>query len=334
VAVLKDKSRKIIPFLFPVLTQTSILPMLFTRVADDTFTGTQGDTVSMRVPGVNLGLRAVARKYEWRERRAPIVTDDIVQSGRKMDLTFGVHTYSATELTDEHFTMDEVDLATEVVMPQAESVAKDLEYDIQDAFGQLRTKVTLAFNPGDDPYDFAVDAQAELSGFKVAPNDGNRTWLVGTNVAKEILKSDRITRYDSFGQGNQDALLRGQIANLAGLNIVQHTDVNPNFSMIFHKTGLIVGTVAPKIPPTTAVSGARLSQRGFALRHIIDYDSSFMAMRSVVSCFSGINPLYDERIGGTGVDAMDLKIYPEGVLPVSVRMMRVNFNGTAQYTPW
>jgi hypothetical protein len=326
VAVLKDKSKKIIPYLFPVLQQTSLLPNLVTRVADDTFTGTQGDTVTMRVPG--LGLRAVARKYEWRERRAPIVTDDIVQSANTIDLKFGTHTYSATELTDEHFTMDEIQLATEVVMPQAEAVAADLALDVKDSLNELRVKTTLAFNVGDDPYDFAVDAQAELSGYKVAPNDGRRQWLVGSNVAKEILKSDRITRYDSFGPGNQDALLRARIANLAGLNIVQDDSVNPNFSCIFHSTALILGTVAPRIPPTTAVSGARLQQGGYALRHIIDYDSSFLGMRSVVSAFSGINPIYDERVGGSGSDAMDLKVYAEGVLPVSVRMIKVNFNGT------
>lgn len=325
-AVLKEKSKKIIPWLFPVMTQDSILPMLFSRVADDTFVGTQGDTVSMRVPG--LGLRAVARKYEWRERRAPIVTDDIVQSGSTIDITFGQNTYSATELTDEHFTMDEVQLATEVVLPQAQAVADDLTLDLQQAFNQIRTKVTMTFNPGDDPYDFAIDAQAELDGFRVAPNDGNRAWLVGSNVAREILKSDRLTRYDTFGPGNQNALLRAQIANLAGLNIVKLDGVNPNFSMIFHKTAMILGTVAPKIPPTSAVSGARLARDGFALRHIIDYDSSFMTMRSVVNCYSGITPLYDERKGGTGSDFNDLKVYPEGVLPVSVRMIKVNFNGT------
>lgn len=325
-AVLKAKSERIIPFLFPVLQQVSILPQLFTRVADDTFTGTIGDTVSMRVPGV--GLRTNARKYEWRERRAPIVTDDIVQSGATMPLTFGTHTYSATELTDEHYTMDEVQLATEVVMPQAEAVARDLDRDLMQAFNSIRVKTTLVFNPGDDPYDFAVDAQAQMNGYKAVPDDGRRTWLVGANVAKEILKSDRITRYDSFGPGNQDALLRARIANLAGLNIVQHNEVDPNFSMIFHSSSLILGTVAPRIPPTSAVTGARLRQNGYALRHIVDYDSSFLVMRSVVSCFSGINPLYDERVGGSGPNAMDLKTYAEGVLPVSIRMMKVNFNGT------
>jgi hypothetical protein len=325
-AVLTDKSKKVIPYLFPVLRATPLLPNLVTRVADDTWVGTQGDTVTMRVPG--LGLRAVARKYEFRERRAPIVTDDIVQSANSIDMTFGTHTYSATELTDEHLTLDAVDLATEVVMPQAEAVARDLDEDVKQALSQIRVKTTLSFNPGDDPYDFCVDAQAELSGYNVAPDDGRRYWLVGTNVAKEILKSDRITRYDSFGQGNQDALLRGQIANLAGLNIVQGQNLNPNYSAIFHSSALVLGTVAPKIPPTSAVSGARLSQGGYALRHIIDYDSSFMVMRSVVSAFSGITPIYDERKGGNGSDAMDLKEYPEGTLPVSVRFAKVNFNGT------
>lgn len=322
-AVLKDKSKKVIPYLFPVMQRTSVLALLFTRVADDTFIGTQGDTVTMRVGG----LRAVARKYTWRDRREPIKTDDI-KGGEGVDIKFGTHTYSATELTDEHLTMDEVQLATEVVMPQGEAVAADIDYDIRDSFNLMRPKVTLTFNTGDDPYNFAVDAQAELNGFRVAPNDGNRFWLVGANVAKDILKSDRITRYDSAGPSNESALRRAVIGDLAGLKIVQYNDVDPNFSMVSHKTGLVFGNVAPRPPLTGAVSAARMRVGGFALRHIIDYDSDYLVNRSVVSTFTGLSPIYDERVGGTGRDAMDLKEYAEGVLPVSVRFLGVNYNGT------
>lgn len=321
-AVLKEKSRKVLPFLFPVMEQTSILPLLVTRVADDTFIGSQGDTVTMRVGG----LRAVARKYTWRERRQPIVTDDI-KGGEGVDIKFGTHTYSATELTDEHLTMDEPELASEVVAPQAESVVADLEYDIRDAFNSMRPKVVLTFGPGDDPYDFAVDAQAELDGFKVAPNDAGRYWLVGANVAKVILKSDRITRYDSAGDSNALALRQGTIGDLAGLRVVRSLDIDPNASIVAHRTGLVLGTVAPRIPPTGAVSGARLRSRGFALRHILDYDSDYLSTRSIVSAFSGLTPIYDERKGGTGRDAMDLKVYAEGEDPVSVRFLGVNFDG-------
>lgn len=322
-AVQVEKSRKVLPFLFPVMEQESILSLLFTRVGDETFINSQGDTVTMRVGG----LRAVARKYEWRERRAPIVTDDI-KGGQGVDITFGSHTYSATELTDEHYTMDPVNLATDVVMPQAEAVAHDLELDIRDSFNQMRPKVTLTFNTGDDPYDFAVDAQAELDGFRVAPNDAGRFWLVGANVAKDILKSDRITRYDSAGEDNRLALRRGTIGDLAGLRVVKSLDVNPNFSMVSHKTGLVFGNLAPKVPPAGIVSGARLARNGFSLRHVMDYDTDFMSLRSVVSTFSGVTPIYDERVGGTGRDAMDLKEYADGVQPVSVRFLGVNYNGT------
>jgi hypothetical protein len=323
VSVYKEKSKKVIPFLFPVMEQTSILPLLVTRVADELFTGSQGDTVSFR-----LGeLRAVARKYRWRDRQEPIVTDDIT-GGETADIKFGTHTYSATGLTDEHMKMDEVNLATEVVGPQAEAVASDLEYDIRDAFNSMRPKVVLTFNPTDDPYDFAVDAQAELSGFKVAPNDAGRFWLVGANVAKVIKKSDRITRYDSAGDSNSLALRRGTIGDLAGLRVVESLDIDANASIVAHRTGLLLGTVAPEIPPTSAVSGARLRSKGFALRHIIDYDSAYLSLRSVVSCFSGLTPVYDERKGGTGRDAMDLKVLGNGELPVSVRFLGVNFNNT------
>lgn len=321
-AVLKAKSEKIMPFLFPVLEQTSILSRLFKRVDPQYFVDSKGDKAL-----IELGkLRTNARKYTWRDRKQPIVTDDI-QGGETIEVKFGTHTYSATELTDEHFTMEDVQLATEVVMPQAEAVADDLEWDIRDSFNALRAKVTLTLNDGDDPYDFAVDAQAELSGFKVAPLDG-RFWLVGSNVAKAILKSDRITRFDSAGASNELALRRAIIGDLAGLTVVQDLSVDPNFSLVSHQTGLLVATKAPNIPPTGAVTGKKMSQNGIELRHIVDYDSATLQTRSIVSTFSGVTPVYDERKGGRGRDAMDLKVYDEGVPPVSVRFLKVNFNGT------
>lgn len=322
-AVLKEKSLKVMPFLFPVLEQQGILSMLFQRVDPTYFESSAGDKALIK-----LGrLRAVARKYNYRDRTAPIVTDDI-QGGESIEVKFGGHTYSATELTDEHLTMDDVRFATDVVIPQMEAVVEDLEEDVRQSFNAMRAKVTMTFNTGDDPYDFAVDAQAELNGFKVAPNDANRFWIVGSNVAKDILKSDRITRYDSAGASNEAALRRAVIADLAGLKIVQDLNVDPNFSLVTHKTGLLVATKAPANPPTGAVSSAKMAQNGTELRHIIDYDSGFLVTRSVVSTLSGITPVYDERKGGTGSDRFDLKEYPDGTAPVSVRFLRVNYNGT------
>jgi hypothetical protein len=315
VAVLKEKSQKVMPFLFPVMEQRGILTNLFMRVDPSYFESSAGDKALIK-----LGkLRAVARKYTWRSRVAPIVT---------IEVRFGTHTYSATELTDEHFTMDDVKFATEVAIPQMEAVVDDLEMDIRQSFNALRTKVTLTFNTGDDPYDFAVDAQAELDGFRVAPNDSQRVWIVGSNVAKDILKSDRITRFDSAGASNEMALRRAEIGELAGLRVVKDLEVDPNFSFVTHKTGLLVATKAPDVPPTGAVSGAKTSKDGTELRHIIDYDSNYLVARSVVSTFSGVTPVYDERVGGHGADRYDLKQYGEGVQPVSVRSLRVNYNGT------
>lgn len=322
-SVHKEKSQAVMPFIFPVLEQTSILSQLFTRIDPNVFVSSAGDKALMQ-----LGkLRTVARKYNYRDRTEPIKTDDIT-GGEAIEIKFGGHTYSATELTDEHLTMDAVQLAQEVVMPQAEAVAEDIDNDIRDSFNAMRAKVTMTFNTGDDPYDFAVDAQAELNGFKVAPNDANRVWLVGSNVAKDILKSDRITRFDSAGASNEAALRRATIADLAGLRVVQDLSVDPNFSMVLAKTGLLVATKAPNNPPTGAVSSFKMSRNGTELRHIIDYDSRFLVTRSIISTLSGITPVYDERKGGRGSDAMDLKRYPEGTLPVSVRFLRVNYNGT------
>lgn len=297
-AVLKAKPEKFIPYLFPLLQRELVTPLLVTRVADDTFVGAQGDTVTMRVGG----LRTVARKYEWRTRTAPIVLDDI-EGGDGIPITFGTHTYSATGLTDENVTMDEVELVREVLQPQVEAVARDLEGDVVAAYDDLPTRETVTFRevaPGaagfdpevNDPYFVALNAQAALDRQRRAPRNG-RVWLVGSNVAAAILKSDRVSKFDWAGPSNALALREATIANLAGLNVVTSQALDPDFSVVTHQSSLVLGTVAPKAPRGAVMSQAA-GANGFAMRWLMDYDSNFLRDRSIVSMFSGITHVYDE----------------------------------------
>jgi hypothetical protein len=303
--------------------------MLTTRVADDTFVGAQGDTVTMRVGD----LRTVARKYEWRTRTAPIVLDDI-QGGGGIPITFGTHTYSATGLTDENYLMDEVELTREVLQPQVEAVARDLESDTVAAYNALPTREEVDFKENaanrnvSDPYFVAINAQAALDRQKRAPRAG-RVWLAGANVAAAILKSDRISRYDSAGADNSSALRDATILRIAGLDVVVSQEFDPDFSVVTHKSSLVLGTVAPKAPRGAAMSQAA-SADGFGMRWLMDYDANFLRDRSIVSMFSGITEVFDEIfLSGTKEGQLktpdDYGGAGEVATPKSARAVKVNF---------
>lgn len=331
-AVIKAKPEKFIPYLFPLLERELLTPLLTTRVNMDDFKGAQGDTVTMRVGE----LRTVARKYEWRTRTAPIVLDDI-QGGGGIPITLGSHAYSATGLTDEHFTMDEIDLVREVLQPQTEAVARDLEADVIAAYAALPTRETQDFVEGgankevSDPYFVAINARRKLLRQRRV-TAGQLTWLVGTDVEAAILKSDRLARHDSAGDSNSSALRDATVGRIGGLNVVASADVDPGFSVVTASSSLVLGTVAPKAPRGAAMSQAA-AKNGLAMRWLMDYDANFLRDRSIVSMFSGITEVFDEVFVGGAKDGQ-LKVEGDytGVgddVPKSARAVKINFTPAA-----
>ncbi|HEX5511617.1 MAG TPA: hypothetical protein VFX41_07855 [Actinomycetales bacterium] len=329
-AVIKAKPEKFMPFLLPLVRRRLIIPEMVVRVAEDTFKGAQGDTVTMRVNG----LHTVARKYEFRTRTAPIVLDDIQGEGG-IPVKLDTHTYSATGLTDEQMTLDEIGWLTDVMEPQATAVANDLEKDVADTFqNELLTRYSIDFAHGDDPYLVAVEAQRILDGQRgLVPADG-RFWLVGTNVAASILAHDRVSKSsEGTNAMAESALHRAEIANIAGFRVVKSLEVDPNFSVFMHKSALVLGTVAP-VAPRGASQSAKISKDGFGMRWIADYDANFLRDRSIVSMFSGLTPVYDERIGGDGTDRYNLKPLESYTMvgddvPKTFRAIKVNFTPAA-----
>lgn len=331
-AVLKAKPEGFIPYLFPLLERDLIFPLLTTRVADDVFVGKLGDTVSMRVGK----LRAKARKYEWRTRTNPIVLDDI-NGGGSIPITFGEHNISATGLTDENLKMDEVELVREVLQPQVEAVAEQLEDDVIAAYAALATREEQDFTEGSadkeigDPYFVALNARRKLLKQRRV-SAGQLYWLVGTDVETAILKSDRLARFDSAGASNSTALRDATIGRIGGLTVVSNPNVDPEFSVVTGTSSLVLGTVAPPAPRGAAFTAAA-SRNGIAMRWLMDYDANFLRDRSIVTMWSGINKVYDE-IHLSGAKQGDLKVATDytGVgadVPMSARAVKVNFTPAA-----
>lgn len=319
-AVIKAHPEKFIDqYLFPLVERKLVTPLLVTRIADSNFIGAQNDTVNFKLGG----LRTRARRQEFRTRSAPIVLDDI-QGGESIPVFLNTHTYSATGLTLEHLTLDEVDFTREVLNPQVRAVADQLEADVAYAFGQMRFKHELPFVEGTtDPYALGIDA-AELLDQHNIPDDGNRFWLVGSRVWAAIAKSDRVSTLEKAGSRLESAIGRAEVADIAGWRVVKSRAIDPNASYFLHKSLLVVGNVAPVVPQGATI-GRRYTADNWDMTWIQDYDAMYQRDRSVLQTFTGITPVYDERVGGTGKDRDDLKTFANATDMKSVRGVKVNF---------
>lgn len=288
-AVIKPKPEKVVEFFLAMLQRELVLPEFITTVGDDFFVGAKDDTVTLRIPG----LLATARDYQWRTRTADIQFDDI-EGGAAVTVKLDTHSYSATELTDEHMTLDLVDFGTEVLAPQVAAVTNRFEAKVVAGLRGANTKHNLTFDGADDPHLVALEARRRMDAEKVAPVNG-RTFLVGSDIAAQWLASDRLSRNDSIGvDGANNAVREHTIGRLAGAPVVESASLNPGEGFYIHKTGVVMGSVAPKVP-RGAVQGARLSRRGYAVRWIQDYYANRLVDRSIVSAFLGINDVRDER---------------------------------------
>lgn len=318
-AVIKAKPEKFVPLALGAIQRELITPMVVTRVGNTTFNNALNDTVTIRVGE----LRAVARDYEWRTRTAPIQMDDI-QGGEGIAIKLDTHITSATSLTLEHLTLDDIDFTNEVLVPQATAVAGRLESKVIAALQAAPFKREMEVPAGSDPHLVAVEARRLLNADKIAPKAG-RFFLIGSDVEAEWLTSDRLSKYDSTGQTGTPALRDAIIGRLAGIPVVVSETLPADFAMLLHRTALVLGNVAPVVPQGARI-GRRTALNGMAMTWLQDYDADYARDRSLFHTFAGITSVQDER-DANGV------LLPEEQLTNNVRGVRINYTGLGPVFP-
>lgn len=340
-AVQKIKARKQVNFALPVVSKQAILPYFFTTVGKENFIGAKGDTVNFKI---TEGSIATARDYDFRGRTGPIVLDDIYQQGGNMPIKMNTHVVSATGLEDEHFTLDDLSFAQDIVLPQATAVAGRVEAKALAAIrGTTSIKHSITFDETDDPHLVATEAKRLMDSEKVAPLS-NRVFIVGNNVAAAWRASERLSNAD-LADTVSPAVREAVIGKLAGALVVEHNGLEPDEAFYLHGTSFILATAAPAVPrgATYGVSG---SAKGLALRFLQDYDANFLRDRAITSTFVGVNEVRDERDengdwiveeGEFDADELEVMRNSDGsnVVPVAVgtrknvRIVKLNYTGTA-----
>ena len=342
-AVQKVKAKKQASFALPMVEKQLVLPLLMTIVGKENFTGAANDTVNFKLKD---GSIATARDYDFRGRSGPIVLDDIYQTGGNIPIRLNTHVVSATGLEDEHFTLDDIDFATEVLAPQVTAVVERVEAKALSAIRNTTSiKHAVTFGNEGDPHLIATEAKRLMDSEKVAPYNG-RVFVVGNNIAAHFRASDRLSRYDSVGLEGTPALRDAVIGALAGSPVIEHNGLDPDEGFYMHGTSFVLGNASPNVPRGAVTGNSNISRRGISVRWIQDYDANYLRDRSIVSTFVGINEIRDERdANGNWIievgefDAEELAVMKNAdgtdVVPAAVgtrknvRIVKLTFTGTA-----
>lgn len=291
-AVQKVKAKKQAQFALPMVEKQLVLPLLMTIVGKENFTGAKNDTVNFKLRD---GSIATARDYDFRGRTGPIVLDDIFQAGGNFPVRLNTHIVSATGLEDEHFTLDDIQFATDVLAPQVTAVVDRVEAKALAAIrGTTSIKHTVSFGGDVDPHLVAVEAKRLMDSEKVAPYSG-RVFVVGNDIAAAFRASDRLARYDSTGLAGTPALRDAVIGSLSGSPVVEHNGLAADEGFYLHGTSFLLANAAPDVPRGAVTGNSGISQRGVSVRWVQDYDPNYLRDRSIVSTFMGMNEIRDER---------------------------------------
>ena len=341
-AVQKVKAKKQAQLALPLVEKQLILPLFLTIVGKENFTGAKNDTVSFKIKDSSI---ATARDYDFRGRTGPVILDDIYQAGGNLPIKLNTHVVSATGLEDEHFTLDDIEFATDVLAPQVTAVVERIEAKALTAIrGSTSIKYTVSFGDTADPHLVAVESKRLMDSEKVAPYSG-RVFVVGNDIAAAFRASDRLARFDSTGLAGTPALRDAIIGELSGSPVVEHNGLLPAEGYYLHGTSFVLGNASPDVPRGAVTGNSGISRRGVSVRWIQDYDANYLRDRSIVSSFIGVNEIRDERdadgnwIVETGeFDAEELAVMrnKDGspVVPVAVgtrknvRIVKLNFTGT------
>lgn len=271
------KAEQVIGQMLGVLERDTVLAQFTWRdIGADRFRGAKDDTVTLKVPAYMNGRTRVMRST------TAIELDDLTETS--VDVTLDTHAYKALRVTDEEMTLDILNFGEQVTAPAMSAVVRVVDDAVGAEMAAATPEVDVTLNES-DPYLGIVDARVALNNHGVPA--GQRFLAVGSNVEAALLKSNRLSQFDT--SGSSDALREAIIGRIGGFTAVTAIGLDPDIAIAAHRTAFPLALVAPDVP-AGASWGTKSTYRGLQLRVLRDYaptDSSGPADRLLTDTFLG-----------------------------------------------
>ena len=281
------------------LRYLTVLPRTVRMDYAEEFVAGRGQTVNVLKP-ITAGT---ARTYTAANRTArdAIQFNDLTETWVPVTVTDQV--YNAVRLPDNWATFTLSDLARQVIRPQAESVVDALATPLINAIAGTSELIDLggADTAGNKVARFAADGSNALATIiqlrkvlndRKVPREG-RTLAVGSGVESILLGLAQLQKVNESGDGG-DMLRRARIGNLFGFEIVADAALPEKTAVAYHRDAFAFVT-RPSRVPEGAPSGAVVSQDGFSVRHIMQYNPLQLEDQSIVDTFHAAATLSAER---------------------------------------
>lgn len=285
---LRLKPQVLVDAAVTALEDKLVISNTVTKRADaKTFYAAQGDTISQRVKGT-----VPVRTYAPRNNRAtPIVTDTYEETSVSLTISQD-RPYSAVKLTDEQKDWDFGSWAP-LIDTQVDALGDYLEYGVLNQILNAPYERRILIDNSDTAYTAAQKRQQDLfynavveaksSLAKMRTPDTTFECLIGLDLADELIKSNKLVKNQGTGES---ALSTASIGTLAGVNFVPSVHIPGDQAFMYAKSGFLVFTGVASIPNSVPF-GASASANGWALRWLMDYDTSYLTDRSVFDTFMG-----------------------------------------------
>jgi len=267
-----------------LLTRQLVLPRTVMQIPGGEFAGSNGDTVTVRVP-----QPTTARKQAT--PGATITYDDVTEVPVNVTLE---HLYHAKLVSDEELSLRLEDYARQITRVQTAAVATRAENSLATAMNNASSNLTVAADGSD--VDAAVLEARELLG-RYRPMTASRYLAVSPEFATFLLSTKQLTEVDAAG--TPSALRDAVIGRYRGFTVVESAGLTAGTAHAYHESGYAFANRVPVVP-RGVVDSAISNEGGIGLRQIFQYVPDKLSDASVVSTFAGAARVPEDGTGTNG----------------------------------
>lgn len=261
-----------------LLTRSLVLPNTVSLIPGGEFAGSNGDTITVRVPQPGSARTQATRG-------ATITYDDVTEVPVDVELK---HLYHGKLVSDEEMTLDLEDFGRQITRVQVDAVATAAEDELCGVMNGLSADDSVAAN-GSDVEEKILEAR-EFLGENDVPA-GDRYLAVSPAMATFLLEVDKFVKVNEAG--GSGALRDAVLGRLYGFTIVESNGLDSGTAVAYHRSGFVMGNRVP-LAPRGATDSATATAGGIGLRQVFQYVPDNLSDASVVSTFAGASAVVED----------------------------------------
>lgn len=263
-----------------LLRRRIVLPATVTAIPGSDFDGSNGDTITVRVPQPASALEQVTPGAEITYSEIDEIPVDVTMR----------HLYHAKRLTDEEANFTLEDFSRQVLRIQVDAVARGAEDVLAEAMNDLGVDGTIEFAATASADDTKAVVLAARSRLITAGAPADELFAaVDPVIAGRVLSLMTPVAWT----GPESAFRQAVIGQLYGFTFVESGALDAGTALFYHRSGFTFANRTPRPPRSDTADSAAITEGGIGIRSILQYDPSRLSEASVVSTFAGAAAVYE-----------------------------------------